>query len=235
MSLIKKARREEAKLKFSLAGPSGSGKTYSALLFAKGFMGSLEKVVVVDTENGSAHLYDDLGEYSVLAFAPPYEPNRYMSAIDICIAEGFEFIILDSITPEWEGEGGCLDIHKVYTKSMRDSFRAWNEVTPLHNKFLEKIKSANAHILSTVRKKQDYVMEENNGKKKVTKVGLKDQTRDGFEYEVTLGFNLDMNHLAEISKDRTSMFYDGVPFMIGEDTGIKVREWNNGAKRENEQ
>ena len=44
-------------MKMSLQGPSGAGKTYSALLLAKGITGNLHKVAVIDTENGSSHLY----------------------------------------------------------------------------------------------------------------------------------------------------------------------------------
>jgi hypothetical protein len=69
---FRKAQRQEAKLRIGLFGPSGSGKTYSALLLAKGLVGDLSKVCVIDTENNSADLYSHLGDYSVLPISAPY-------------------------------------------------------------------------------------------------------------------------------------------------------------------
>jgi adenylylsulfate kinase-like enzyme len=44
-----------------LQGPSGSGKTYYALLLVYGLTGNWKKVVVIDSENHSGHLYSHLG------------------------------------------------------------------------------------------------------------------------------------------------------------------------------
>ena len=40
----------------------GRGKTYSALLMAFGITGNWSKIAIIDTENGSADLYENLGE-----------------------------------------------------------------------------------------------------------------------------------------------------------------------------
>ena len=57
MSIFKKAVKSQSKLRLMLDGASGSGKTYSALLLASAFS---DKVVVIDTEHGSASLYSAL-------------------------------------------------------------------------------------------------------------------------------------------------------------------------------
>ena len=62
---IRKAQRKQAKIKLALMGVSGSGKTMSALLLASG-MTDWSKIAVIDTENHSADLYSNLGEYNVL-------------------------------------------------------------------------------------------------------------------------------------------------------------------------
>lgn len=223
MSLIKKASRGETFLKLGLTGPSGSGKTYSALLIAKGLSGGdLEKVVVIDTENGSANLYSDLGNYSVLPFAPPFHPERYASAIDLCVKEGFKNIIIDSISHEWDGDGGCLDLQTKFGGKFSD----WAKVTPMHKKFIDAILQAKAHIIVTTRRKQDYAMVEKNGKTSVEKMGLKEIQRDGFEYELTLNLALDTSHLALASKNRTGLFKDNIPFLITEETGKAILKWN---------
>jgi len=92
-----KATRKRCKMKMSLQGPSGAGKTYSALLLAKGITGNLQKVAVIDTENGSSHLYAHLGNYSVLTVQSPFTPEKYIEAIYSSIKEGFECIIIDSL------------------------------------------------------------------------------------------------------------------------------------------
>ena len=100
-----KAVRKQKKLKLGIAAPSGFGKTYSALLLAKGLVGDLNKVVVLDSENDSASLYADLGEYSTGALKPPFTPESYIKGIQAAVEAGFECIIIDSISHEWNGSG----------------------------------------------------------------------------------------------------------------------------------
>lgn len=226
MSLIKRASRNKIPLKIGVSGPSGSGKTYSSLLIAKGMLGKLDNVVVLDTENQSANLYAHLGDYSVLPLTPPYEPSRFVSAIDYIIKElpETEMIIIDSTSHEWDGEGGCLDIQQ----KLGGKFQDWAKVSEMHKKFISGILQAPVHVICTMRKKQDYQMNMVNGRTKVEKVGLKEVQRDGFEYELTTNFEMDMNHRAIAGKDRTGMFSTDLPFAIDEKIGIKINNWNSG-------
>jgi len=223
MSLIRRAKRENIPLKLGVRGPSGSGKSYSSILLAKGLMGgSLDEVVVLDTENGSADLYSDLGSYSVLPFKAPFNPDRYVKAIKYCVDEGFKCIIIDSTSHEWQA---CLDIH---AKIPGNSFTAWAKVTPMHDGFIKAILEAPIHIICTMRTKQEYSMDKNDkGKIEIVKMGTKEIQRDGFEYELTASFNVDIFHNATMSKDRTNLFNNGVPFMISEETGKTIRDWNS--------
>ena len=109
MQLIK-AERQRAKIKMALQGPSGSGKTYSSLLLAFGLSGSWNKIAVIDTENHSANLYAHLGEYNVVNIGAPYNPEKYIDAIKLCEDAGMDVIIIDSISHEWDGSGGILDL-----------------------------------------------------------------------------------------------------------------------------
>jgi KaiC/GvpD/RAD55 family RecA-like ATPase len=107
---IRKAERRNAKIKLALQGPSGSGKTYSALQIAMGLT-ELNNVVVIDTENYSADLYDHVGDFNVIDLGKPFSPEKYIQAIDDSVKAGMKVIIIDSLSHEWEGEGGILDIH----------------------------------------------------------------------------------------------------------------------------
>jgi hypothetical protein len=224
MSLIKKAKRSNIPLKLGIRGASGSGKTFSSILLAKGLMGDLETTCVLDTENESANLYEELGGYSVMPFPPPFKPQRYVKAIEYIEEQGFKCLIIDSTSHEWMGQGGCLDIH---SKIGGNSYTAWNKVTPMHDEFIQSILQSKMHIICNMRAKEDYVLSENSkGKMVPEKMGTKSLQRDGFEYELTCNFNIDATHNCTMSKDRTNLFNDGVPFKISEETGIKIREWN---------
>jgi hypothetical protein len=104
---FEKAARKKAKLRLALTGPSGSGKTYGALQIAKGIGG---KIAVIDTEKGSASLYTHLAEFDVLELAPPFTPERFIEAVKAAEAGGYSTLIIDSITHEWSGSGGCLEL-----------------------------------------------------------------------------------------------------------------------------
>lgn len=220
---LRKATRQKAKIRLGLSAVSGGGKTFSALLIAKGLTGDLSKVAIIDTENGSADLYEHLGDYNVLPLTAPYSPEKYIDAIKACEAAGMEVIIIDSITHEWDGEGGILQIADSMTGN---SFANWAKLTPRHQAFINAMLQSSAHIISTVRRKQDYEMTKgSDGKVKIEKAGLKEVTREGWEYELTINFQLDQKHNATASKDRTGLFMDKPEFVPSEKTGEMILEW----------
>jgi hypothetical protein len=219
---LRKATRKKAKIRLGLSAVSGAGKTYSAILIAKGLCDDLSKVAIIDTENGSADLYAHLGEFNVLPLTPPFTPERYIEAIKSCEKAGMEVIIIDSITHEWDGKGGCLEI----VESLGGKYQDWAKVTPRHQSFIEAILYSPSHIITTVRRKQDYEMtKDNNGKIKVEKGGLREITREGFEYELTINLELDIRHNATASKDRTMLFMGKPAFVPSEETGELIAKW----------
>ena len=219
---LRQAERRQAKIKMGLQAPSGAGKTYSALLLAYGLINDWSKIAVIDTENHSADLYAHLGNYKVLALEQPFSPERYIQAIEVCEKAGMEVIILDSISHEWEGVGGILDIHGAM---MGNSFTNWAKVTPRHNAFVQKLLQSSSHIIATIRSKQDYVLSEKNGKMVPEKIGLKGVTREGLDYEFTIVLELDLKHQATATKDRTQLFMDKPSFIITPDTGKTIKAW----------
>jgi hypothetical protein len=225
MLQLKKAQRKQVKLRLNLSAPSGAGKTYSALLMAKGIVGEWAKIAVIDTENGSASLYDHLGEFNVIDLQPPFSPERYIEAIDACINGGIECIIIDSSSHEWNGAGGCLEINEklAAAKFKGNTWSAWSETTPRHDRFVNHVLQCNAHIITCTRSKMETVMGED---RKVKKVGMKDLQRDGWEYELTVSLTIDRDtHMAIASKDRTELFEGKDPFVITEQTGELISQW----------
>lgn len=217
---LKKAVREKVKMKLALQGPSGSGKTYSALLLAFGITQDWSKIAVIDTENASASLYADLGEYNTIELSAPYSPDRYCEALTMCAQSGMEVVIVDSITHEWQW---CLNYH---ASLPGNSFTNWSKVNPLHQRFVNKMLQLPLHIIATTRTKQDYeISRDTSGKTKVNKLGTKTVQRDGLEYEFTIAFDLDMSHNATTSKDRTGLFMGKALQMITSEIGETIKTW----------
>ncbi|WP_260135398.1 AAA family ATPase [Elizabethkingia anophelis] len=219
---LRQSERKQAKIKMALQGSAGSGKTYSSLLLAKGLVnGDYSKVAIIDTENGSADLYAHFGNYNVLSLAPPFTPEIYIKAIEVCENAGMEVIILDSISHCWDE---LLDFH---SRLAGNSFTNWNKVTPRQKAFVDKILQTKVHIIATMRTKQDYVLNQKDGKYIPEKVGLKSVQRDGLDYEFTLVFDIDIKHFAVASKDRTGLFMEKPEFTISENTGKDILNWCN--------
>lgn len=236
MTMFKKAQRQLSKLRLAVQGPSGSGKTYGALMLAKGLG---EKIAVIDTERGSASLYADLKgmpEFDVLDLEAPYTPEKYIEAIHAAEAEGYDVLIVDSMTHEWDGQGGCLELIDLIARAKfrGNTWSAWSELTPRHRRFVDAMLQSKCHIIATMRSKTETVQTENdNGKKVIQKLGMKAIQRDGMDYEFTVVFDLQADgHLATVSKDRTAIFND--PIVLTSEVGKKIADWLKSAKPEAE-
>lgn len=218
---LQKASRKKASIKMSLQGPCGSGKTYSSLLLAYGLCNDWSKIAVIDSENHSSELYSHLGEYNVLQLSAPYTPEKYVQAIDACGQAGMLVIIIDSISHEWEY---VLEAH---ASLPGNSFTNWQKIGQRHKAFIQAILGSKAHIIVTTRTKQDYVLNERNGKMVPEKVGLKAVQREGLDYEFTLVFDLNMKNSATASKDRTGLFFGKPEQKLSIETGRDIYNWCN--------
>lgn len=227
------AARSRSKLRIGMSGPPGSGKTYSALLLASGLT-SWDKIALLDSENGRGELYSHLGHYNYDRITAPFTPEKYIAAIKECEDAGMEVIIIDSVSHEWEGEGGCLEINDRLAKAKYkgNTWAAFSETTPRHQAFIRKIITSNCHIITTVRNKVETAQEGG----KVKKVGTKEIQREGFEYELTLNFSLEREkHMAIAGKDNTELFDSRDPFVISPADGEELLKWvNEGVERKEE-
>lgn len=228
MVQIRKARRSATKLRLLLNGPSGSGKTYGGLLVAKGM--GCQRVIVIDTEQGSSDLYDSLLDFDVIDLTPPFTPEAYIEAIDAAEKAGADCIIVDSISHEWNGKGGCLELvdEVARAKFKGNTWSAWSELTPRHRAFIDRMLRSSAHIIATARSKTETAQVDDHGRKKVVKLGMRVESRDGVEYEFTLCLDIVHDgHFAVASKDRTGLFA-GDPKPITAETGKRLAEWLDG-------
>ncbi|HWB62135.1 MAG TPA: AAA family ATPase [Chitinophagales bacterium] len=238
---LRKATRKKAKIRLGISGPSGSGKTISSLLMAFGLTGSWDKIAVIDSENNSADLYANhivisdgkkftVGEFQTLPLNPPYSPERYIEAIKACEDAGMEVIIIDSISHEWGGTGGILEIVdslKNASNSKNAFTNGWDKASPRHNDFIEAMLGSKCHIIGCMRSKVEYVMEsvERNGKtiQVPKKMGMAPIQREGVDYEFTIHLDLNLNHYATAMKDRSGLFTES--FVPSVRTGQTILDW----------
>lgn len=226
---IRKATRKKAKLRLGIAAPSGAGKTYSSLLLAFGIGG---KIGMIDTEHGSGDLYADLGEYDIINIDAPFTAKKYLDAIDAFEKAGYSTIIIDSLSHAWAGDGGLLDKQgKIVDSDPRaNSYTAWRKVTPDHNALVDAMLTSPCHIIACMRSKQEYVQEKDDkGKTIVRKVGMAPVQREGMEYEFTVMLDINSEHYATASKDRTRIF-DGFIGKLSIETGQQLLEWLNSGE-----
>jgi len=223
----RKAQKHSVKLKMAIQGPSGSGKTEGALALAKNFVPNA-KILVVDTENESASLYADRYDFDTIPLSAPYTSDRYRKAMQAAVEGGYDVLIVDSLTQQWDGEGGILRRKEALDRQPgSNSYTNWSTYTPEHTAFVEFIKQLPIHTICTLRTKQEYVLETNaKGKQQPRKVGMAPIQRDGLEYEFTIVFEVGMSHQATASKNRTNLFADDEPInLTSEDVASKMREW----------
>jgi DNA polymerase III delta prime subunit len=216
---FKKATRRQTKLRLMLEGASGSGKTTAALRIARTF----GKTALIDTEGGRASYYADEFDFDTLLLEPPFEPERYIEAIKQAEGGGYDVIVIDSITHEWNGPGGCLEIKD----KLGGRFQDWAKVSPRHDRFVQSMLRSKCHIIATCRSKQAYSMDEQT--KKVTKQGMEPQQRDGLDFEMTVVFQFNQNHIAVATKDNTKLF-DGRDAQVTDETGKKLLGWLNSGE-----
>lgn len=209
-----KATKKKQKLRIVLEGASGSGKTTAALTLARNF----GKVAVIDTENGSASLYADQFDFDTINLQPPFEPERYVEAIKAAEDGGYDVVVIDSGSHEWMGPGGCLEIKE----KLGREWQHWAKVNPRHDKFVQAILRSKIHVIMTCRSKQGYHMDEQT--KKVTKVGMESQQRDGLDFEMSVVFMMNDKHMATATKDRTRLF-DGRDAPITDETAQRIKDW----------
>ena len=229
MSLFEQARKKKRKLRLALCGPSGSGKTFSALAVAKGLGGP---VALMDTERGSGELYAgneklDL-DYDVARLRPPYTPRKYCRYIDEAVRCGYSVVIIDSLSHAWMGEGGLLEMADTAAQRLNNNVdAAWRTVRRDEKRLIDVITSAGIHLIATMRTTTTWEIrfDEQSGKARPIRVGVKPQQRQGLEYEFTVVLDMSPDdHLAWPGKDRTSLFR-GNHFVPSEATGRLLKEW----------
>lgn len=230
--VVKKAKREKIYAKIALMSPSGGGKTYGSLRLATGMAeeiknqtGKEAKILLANTEAKRGYYYANEFDYDIVDIQAPHNPEKYVELINFAQSEGYDILIIDSSSHEWEGKGGCLELQQ----QAGGTYQAWAKVTPRHNKFITAIADSKIHIIATMRGKDQYEMnKDERGRTSVQKLGVGAKQREGFEYEFTCTFLIDQKtSMAAPQKDNTHIFENDGERLLSESDGVRIIKWCN--------
>jgi hypothetical protein len=221
-----RAERSQLWLRLAIMGPSGSGKTFTALRIAKGIaerIGGLPPAVI-DTEGRSASKYADRFTFDVENLDEKNIDN-YLSSMNECIGAGYKVLVIDSLSHAWKEL--LEEVDRIAKRGYNgNTWSAWSEGTPKQNKLINSIINFPGHIIVTMRSKTEWVLEENSkGRLAPVKKGMAAEQGKNIEYEFDLLMELNQNHWAMITKDRTGQFQDQDIEKPGEEFGHALYDW----------
>lgn len=219
---FKKAKREQVWLKVLLSGASGSGKSYSALRLAKGIAEECGSAIAyIGTEGSRDKYYSNEFDYDLLQLEDPFSTEKYMNAIQTAIDSGYKVLIIDSLSHEWKW------LNDTHDKMPGNSFTNWGKLKPKHREFMEMVLHSPIHVIATARGKDEWVLEDKNGKQVPKKVGMGQQQDKDISYEYTLSLMIAQDtHIASVDKDNTKLF-EGRYEVLTERDGKKLYAWAN--------
>jgi hypothetical protein len=231
MSSFRKAVRTARKLRLAVQGPSGSGKTRSALEILSRIA---KRVAVIDTEHSSADAYapipgveaDPLSgtfDFDNCPMDPPYTPHAYIAKINEAAAEGYDGLIIDSLSHAWMGDGGILSMADKAGKR----FDVWKDLTPLQHKLMAAVLSFPGHVIVTMRTQTAYEItkDERTGKNKPEKIGTKPVQKEGTEYEFDIVIDIDPEHVGHVTKSRCSEIENQAHPKPGAALALTIKRW----------
>lgn len=228
---FQKATKKKMKLRCALEGPPGSGKTYSALSIGRALVGERGRIAVIDTERGSASKYSDDFDFDVVEL-DTYAPSTFVELIREAEAEGYDLLIIDSLSHAWIGAEGMLEqVDKIAKrKQYSSSFPAWKDVNPQERALWDTMLGCDMHIMATLRTKTEYVIDEvvgRDGKKRSVprKVGLAPIQREGLEYEFDVVAEMDMDHNMIVTKTRCKVLTDRAFNRPGAEVAEILHDW----------
>lgn len=238
------AVRESVGLIIGLAGSSGSGKTYTAMRLATGIAGSA-RFCVIDTEGGRAKHYADMFAFDHGDLHPPFSPERYADAIKAADDAGYPVIVVDSMSHEWAGEGGVLDMQeedfkaKGYSENSRMS--SWIRPKMAHKQMVQRLLQIRGHLILCFRAEEKIDMIKEGGKTKV----VPKEGSGGFKgwlpiceknlpYELTVSFLLMAERPGvplpiKLQEQHRALFPTDQP--ITEESGRAIAAWAAGRER----
>ncbi len=227
---FKKATRQKVHAKILLSGPSGAGKSQSACELATGILRGCggSGIAYIGTEGDRDLLYAQMKsehgdysfEYDLCQLDDPFTTDKYIAAIDEAVENGYKVCIIDGLSAEWKW------LNDTHDKMPGNSFTNWGKLKPKHRAMIDKILTAPMHIICCARGKDEWLLEDRNGKSVPKKVGMGSQTDKDISYEVMLSLQIEQDtHLAHADKDNTKLWPETRYSVITAKDGEAIYRW----------
>jgi len=238
---IRPVVRGGSKVILGIAGESGSGKTVTALKIARGMVSNASEIGFLDTENGRGALNADCldAPFLIADLYPPFSPSRYVSAIKQFQNAGVKVLVIDSVTHEWEGEGGCDDIaNSPKPDGTPRKVANWIGAKREHKTFMNALLQCNMHVICCIRARDKIRVVKVSGKDEFVPQGLQPVCEKNFMFEMTASF-LMMNEgtqqiFLKVPGFLKTSFGDGNQY-LNESTGRAIIDWVNLGEKEDEE
>jgi AAA domain-containing protein len=242
------AARDSVWLLLGLSGASGSGKSYTAMRLATGLSGD-KPFAVIDTEAGRAKHYADRFKFDHGDLTSPFTPERYLEAILAAEKAGYGIIVVDSMSHEWAGDGGILDMQEDELDRMagqdfqrREACKmaAWIKPKMAHKKMMARLLQLRAHLILCFRSEPKIEMVKKDGKlviqPKQTLTGLDGWVpicEKNLPYELTASFLLTADKPGvpkPIKLQEQHKLFFPLDQPITENSGIALAAWARGSE-----
>ena len=231
---IRPVESGQSKAVIGIAGVSGDGKTYTALLVARGMVSKASEIGFLDTENKRGSLYADIldGQFMIGDLYPPFSPTRYAEAIKEFQDAGVKVLVIDSVTHEWEGDGGCDDIANLPLQQGK-KMANWIGAKREHKKFMNVLLQSDMDIICCIRAREKTDFSNPTMPKSL---GVLPICEKNFMFELTASVMMSnqgktQKHL-KVPSFLIDAFGNGQSY-LGIDTGNKIRAWLDKGKKDN--
>lgn len=221
----------------AIAGPTGSGKTESAMRLARGYVGPGGKFLLIDTEEKRA-LYKKARyqPWDWMDLQPPFTPANYAGALAAGV--GYDAVVLDSGSHEYNGPGGMQDMQLEDLERMsrgdvgkmeRLTAPAWKRAKLEHKKLMAHLIRYPTLLIVCLRAEPKIKFVKEDGKTQIVDAGYVPICEKMFMYEVLVGAMVHSDnpgvpqHLKKLEPDLEPVFVAGK--QIDESTGERLAEW----------
>ena len=232
---IRPVVRGQSKAILGIAGVSGSGKTFTALLMARGMVNKASEIGFLDTENGRGSLYADIldGKFLIADLHPPFSPLRYKQAIKEFQEKGVKVLVIDSVSHEWEGEGGCDDIANApKADGTQRKIANWIGAKREHKGFMNTLLQCNMHVIVCIRAREKTDFKDATHP---VSLGLQPICEKNFMFELTASILMENEgknqRPVKLPLFFKKIFGDGNSY-LGIDTGKQILQWIQSGEKE---
>jgi hypothetical protein len=215
---------------------------------AKGICGD-KAFAVIDTEAGRAKHYAGQFKFDHGDLKGPFSPDAYAEAIMAADKAGYPVIVVDSMSHEWAGDGGVLDMqeHELdrmagddWKKREACKMAAWIKPKLSHKHMVQRLLQVRAHLILCFRAEQKIEMVKQDGKlviqPKQSLTGLDgwiSVTEKNLPFELTVSFLMlasapGVGMPIKLQEQHKPLFPSGK--LIDEECGRRIAAWAAGGE-----